>query len=163
MHGEFIGFAQSPAALLEDVFQRVAEREMVTLPFFRPQIPVCACGFQCYESQWIGTMLTPWMLSLLVLPGPGQVWPCRRVGEKIALALPYGNMVFVVGELDGCGQYLAASLVSPLHHNVTAEQMQGLAIDSVRMVLSLPVAEVNAPDNFRRRAFRLTSRGRDCA
>jgi hypothetical protein len=33
-------------------------------------------------------------------PGPDQVWPVRKVSEKIGLRLPYGEMTFTVGELE---------------------------------------------------------------
>ncbi|WP_413742932.1 [NiFe]-hydrogenase assembly chaperone HybE [Sodalis sp. RH15] len=95
------GFEQNPQPLLERLFSRIAAGEMRTLPFYRPQIPVRACGFQRYEQQWIGALLTPWMLSLLVLPGPGQLWPRRPEGSRLALALPCGNITFTLGEIDG--------------------------------------------------------------
>ncbi|WP_413724269.1 [NiFe]-hydrogenase assembly chaperone HybE [Sodalis sp. RH16] len=94
------GFEQNPQPLLERLFSRIAAGEMRTLPFYRPQIPVRACGFQRYEQQWIGALLTPWMLSLLVLPGPGQLWPRRPEGSRLALALPCGNITFTLGEID---------------------------------------------------------------
>jgi [NiFe] hydrogenase assembly HybE family chaperone len=94
------GFEQNPQPLLERLFSRIAAGEMRALPFYRPQIPVRACGFQRYERQWIGALLTPWMLSLLVLPGPGQLWPRRPEGSRLALALPCGNITFTLGEID---------------------------------------------------------------
>lgn len=153
------GLMQDPTPQLEAAFQAIADREMRELPFYRPQIPVRACGFQRFEQQWVGSMLTPWMLSLLVLPGPGETWQRRAVGEKLALRLPCGDVRFSVGEIDGCGQYLAASLMSPVDKHLTAEQMLDLAENSVRMALSLPVADASAPANPGRRAlFRLPQR-----
>ncbi|ASN86552.1 hydrogenase-2 assembly chaperone [Pectobacterium versatile] len=147
------GFQSSPATQLEAAFQAVAESNMQHLPFFQPQIPVRACGFQLFEHQWVGCMLTPWMLSLLVLPGPDQVWQQRTVGEKLALILPCGNIRFTVGDINGCGQYLAASLMSPLKKSLAAEAMLTLAEQTARMALSLPVADSNMPASRGRRAF----------
>src|SRR5476649_2169292 len=108
---EFItGLEEHPQPLLERLFHGIAESEMRTLPFYRPRIPIRACGFQLFERQWIGALLTPWMLSLLVLPGPGQEWPRRSVGTRLALALPCGNVNFTLGEIDG-SQYLSSSLM----------------------------------------------------
>ncbi|AIK13107.1 hydrogenase-2 component protein [Pectobacterium atrosepticum SCRI1043] len=147
------GFQHNPAAQLETAFQAIAEREMQSLPFFQPQIPVSACGFQLFEHQWIGCMLTPWMLSLLVLPGPDQCWLRRTVGESLGLSLPCGDIRFTVGYVDGCGQYLASSLMSPLNKTLTAESMLSLAEQTVRMALSLPVVDGNMPASRGRRAF----------
>ncbi|HHQ6613879.1 TPA: hydrogenase-2 assembly chaperone [Serratia fonticola] len=147
------GFQLNPSARLETAFQAIADGEMQDLPFFQPQIPVRACGFQLFERQWVGTILTPWMLSLLVLPGPEQVWQPYEVGDKLALSLPCGSVRFIVGEIVGCGQYLACSLMSPLDRHLGAEQALALAQQSARMALSLPVADGNIPSNPGRRAL----------
>ncbi|BCG09403.1 hydrogenase-2 assembly chaperone [Buttiauxella agrestis] len=147
------GFTHNPSASLEEAFQAVAQTQMRQLPFYRAHIPVRACGFQLFEHQWLGCMLTPWMLSLMVLPGPGQVWTMRTIGEKLALALPCGNVRFTVGEMDGCGQYLASSLMSPLQKQNAAETMIMLAEQTARMALSLPVVDSIQPENPGRRAF----------
>lgn len=147
------GFQLNPSARLETAFQAIADGEMQDLPFFQPQIPVRACGFQLFERQWVGTILTPWMLSLLVLPGPEQVWQPYTVGDKLALSLPCGSVRFIVGEIAGCGQYLACSLMSPLDRHLGAEQALALAQQSARMALSLPVADGNIPSNPGRRAL----------
>ncbi|OCJ30454.1 hydrogenase-2 assembly chaperone [Serratia sp. 14-2641] len=147
------GFQLNPSALLEAAFQAIADGEMQDLPFFQPQIPVRACGFQLFERQWVGTILTPWMLSLLVLPGPEQVWQPHAVGDKLALSLPCGSVRFIVGEIAGCGQYLACSLMSLLDRHLGAEQALALAQQSARMALSLPVVDGNIPSNPGRRAL----------
>ncbi|CNL32399.1 hydrogenase-2 assembly chaperone [Yersinia proxima] len=147
------GHEQNPAALLEQVFGQVAADEMHGLPFYRDHIPLRACGFQLFEQQWIGALLTPWMLSLVVLPGPQQNWQRRAVGERLMLALPCGTIGFTVSEIAGCGQYLSRSLMSPLDTSLSAERALQLAEQSARMALSLPVVDTDAPANPRRRAL----------
>ncbi|HDL7358877.1 TPA: hydrogenase-2 assembly chaperone [Yersinia enterocolitica] len=147
------GHEQNPAALLEQVFGQVAADKMRGLPFYRDHIPLRACGFQLFEQQWIGALLTPWMLSLVVLPGPQQSWQRRAVGERLMLALPCGTIGFTVSEIAGCGQYLSRSLMSPLDTSLSAERALQLAEQSARMALSLPVMDADAPANPRRRAL----------
>ncbi|ELI7924771.1 hydrogenase-2 assembly chaperone [Yersinia enterocolitica] len=147
------GHEQNPAALLEQVFGQVAADEMRGLPFYRDHIPLRACGFQLFEQQWIGALLTPWMLSLVVLPGPQQSWQRRAVGERLMLALPCGGISFTVSEIAGCGQYLSRSLMSPLDTSLSAERALQLAEQSARMALSLPVMDADAPADPRRRAL----------
>lgn len=153
MSDVIIGHEQNPAVLLEQLFGEVAADEMCGLPFYRDHIPLRACGFQLFEQQWIGALLTPWMLSLVVLPGPQQSWQRRAVGERLMLALPCGSMGFTVSEIAGCGQYLSRSLMSPLDTSLSAERALQLAEQSARMALSLPVADADAPANPRRRAL----------
>ena len=90
------------------------------------------------------------MLSAVIFPGPDQLWPLRKVSEKIGLQLPYGTMTFTVGELDGVSQYLSCSLMSPLSHSMSIEEGQRLTDDCARMLLSLPVTNPDVPHAGRR-------------
>ncbi|MRS13324.1 hydrogenase-2 assembly chaperone [Enterobacteriaceae bacterium RIT691] len=153
MPGVVDGMRDNPSAALERAFQAVAASEMRELPFFLPQVPVRACGFVLYEQQWLGCLLTPWMLSLLVLPGPQQRWEKRRVGDKLALSLPCGDVRFTVGEITGCGQYLAASLMSPLDRRLTPQALIALADSAAKMALSLPLMNGELPANPSRRSL----------
>lgn len=149
MH-DFPGFPDSPHGAVQTAFERIAAEEMQDLPFLHPTMPVFVPGFTLFEGQWIGCILTPWMLSLAIFPGPEQSWPPRKVGEKLGLQLPFGEMMFTVGELDEVSQYCACSLMSPLAHDITLEQGKALAQDCLRMALSLPVRD---PQISRRALF----------
>ncbi|MEA9391293.1 hydrogenase-2 assembly chaperone [Acerihabitans sp. TG2] len=153
MSENIIGLADNPQHLLEQCFSEIADAQMRELPFYQAQIPVRACGFQLFEQQWVGVLLTPWMLSLLVLPGPGQRWPHKAVGSRLGLALPCGNVGFIVGEVSGCAGYLASSLLSPLPAGLDGDAALRLAQQCARMALSLPVLDVDAPVNPSRRSL----------
>lgn len=153
------GYATDPSALLEQVFQQVAESSMVGLPFYRPQLPVKACAFQLFEGQWFGALLTPWMLQLMLLPGPGQRWEYRRADERLALTFPQGDMAFRPGEIAPDLYYLSCSLMSPIDPALSAEQALTLAQNSVRLALSLPVRNASGINAGRRALLRGTLSG----
>lgn len=150
---EFIGFATNPAPMLVAQYERIAREEMQALPFYHATMPIEA---ECvlFEEQWLGCVLTPWMLSVVVLPGPDQLWPVRCSSERLALQLPCGNMTFMVGELPESGQLLACSLMSPLDPHLGAEQGRSLVSSTLKMLLSLPVQQGEGRvDLGRRRLF----------
>ncbi|MFM4677021.1 hydrogenase-2 assembly chaperone [Aeromonas media] len=150
---EFIGFATNPAPLLVAQYGRIAREEMQALPFYHAAMPIVA---QCtlFEGQWLGCVLTPWMLSVVVLPGPDQLWPVRSSSDRLALQLPCGNLTFMVGELPESGQLLACSLMSPLDPHLGAEQGRSLVSSTLKMLLSLPVQQGEGRvDLGRRRLF----------
>ncbi|AAU38966.1 hydrogenase-2 assembly chaperone [[Mannheimia] succiniciproducens] len=143
------GFEQNPAELFQTEMEKVAEN-MKDLPFYREDIPCFCPKFVQFENQWIGMALTPWMLSVLVLPGPNQQWKARTVGDKIALAFPYKTLNFTVSSLDNVPQYLSCSLHSPLEANLSKEHAVQLTKDCLTMLLSLPIKQ-KAPSDLNRR------------
>ncbi|MGY3958219.1 hydrogenase-2 assembly chaperone [Aeromonas popoffii] len=150
---EFIGFATNPATLLVAQYERIAREEMQGLPFYHATMPIVA---ECvlFEDQWLGCVLTPWMLSVVVLPGPDQCWPVRSSSDRLALQLPCGNMTFMVGELPETGQQLACSLMSPLDPHLGAGEGRALVSSTLKMLLSLPVQQgASGVDLGRRRLF----------
>lgn len=153
MTEEIAGFQTSPKAQVQVAFEEIARRSMHDLSFLHPSMPVYVSDFTLFEGQWTGCVITPWMLSAVIFPGPDQLWPLRKVSEKIGLQLPYGTMTFTVGELDGVSQYLSCSLMSPLSHSMSIEEGQRLTDDCARMILSLPVTNPDVPHAGRRPAI----------
>ena len=155
---EFAGFAANPAPLLVAQYERIAQQEMQALPFYHPAMPIVA---ECtlFEGQWLGCVLTPWMLSVVVLPGPDQLWPVRCSSDRLALQLPCGNMTFMVGELPESGQLLACSLMSPLEPHLGAGEGRALVSSTLKMLLSLPVQQGEGGVNLSRRRLFSGRRG----
>ncbi|POT56751.1 hydrogenase 2-specific chaperone [Citrobacter amalonaticus] len=153
MSEEFLGFRTSPKTQVQNAFEEIAQRSMHDLSFLHPNMPVYVSDFTLFEGQWTGAVITPWMLSALIFPGPEQLWPVRKVSEKLGLRLPCGEMTFTVGELDRVSQYLSCSLMSPLNHSMSAEEGIRLADDCARMLLSLPVSDPDVPQQAGRRAL----------
>lgn len=155
---EFAGFAANPAPRLVAQYERIAQQEMQALPFYHATMPIVA---ECtlFEGQWLGSVLTPWMLSVVVLPGPDQLWPLRSSSDRLALQLPCGNLTFMVGVLPETGQLLACSLMSPIDPHLGADEGRALVSSTLKMLLSLPVQQGEGGVNLSRRRLFSGRRG----
>lgn len=142
------GFSSDPSILLQQAMEKIVPN-MCDLTFYRADIQCFCPKFTLFEEQWLGAVLTPWTLSLVILPGPNQYWENRIIGEKILLQLPYKNLVFTVSHLEDIPQYLSCSLLSPLDPILTAEDLIKLTKDCLYMMLSLPVKQTSHDTNKR--------------
>ncbi|WGE35337.1 hydrogenase-2 assembly chaperone [Actinobacillus genomosp. 1] len=148
---EVVGFNRNPAELFRKEMEQISAN-MQDLPFYRHDIPCFTPNFILYEGQWIGTVLTPWMISIIVIPGPEQLWEGRTVGDKLGLQLPYKTMTFTVSSINSIPQYLSCSLLSPIDPSLTPEQAVQLTKDCLTMLLSLPIKQ-QVPDISKRSIF----------
>lgn len=109
LEGVIQGFAEEPSSIFQNEMRKVAE-EMKDLPFYRKSIDCYCPKFILFENQWIGTVVTPWMLSIVILPGKDQEWESHEIGDKLSVQLPYKTFTFTVSSLENIPQYLSCSL-----------------------------------------------------
>jgi len=102
----------SPAPRLEAVFTRIWETRMQGLPFLNPNLRVEAVGFRPWSGEWLGALVTPWSVNLVLMPGDGP-WTALPVGGERIVALPAGRFRFIAGHDDELGEHHACSLFSP--------------------------------------------------
>jgi [NiFe] hydrogenase assembly HybE family chaperone len=105
-----------PSALLEVTFARIHETRMAGLPFVNPALRVEAVGFRRWEGLWLGVLITPWFMNLMLLPcaATEHAWPQVRYGESLAYRLPAGVFEFIRAQEPPLGDYQSCSLFSPM-------------------------------------------------
>ncbi|WP_210394942.1 [NiFe]-hydrogenase assembly chaperone HybE [Motiliproteus sediminis] len=141
------GFVDNPASRLEQVFNDIYRQRMQDVPVVNPAIRVEAVGFDEWEGHWLGVLITPWFMNLLVVPKQGAPWPefdtAKRKGEEIALSFPQGAYNFSAREEEGIGSYLSCSLASPVHEWNNHLELRKTAQDVLRLLRTLPVVQVD--------------------
>ncbi|RKZ35521.1 MAG: hypothetical protein DRQ37_06175, partial [Gammaproteobacteria bacterium] len=108
-------FAENPAPVLETAFEDIYQQRMTDLPVVNTSLSVAAVGFERWEGMWLGALLTPWFLNLILLPQSADDWSTLPQGKKRKLKLPSGNYAFTGGYEESIGNYLFCSLASPMH------------------------------------------------
>jgi len=114
--------AAAIAARVQAAFERVRRERMTGLPFVNEALRVELVGLRRWRGLWLGVLVTPWFMNLLLLPGdgtgpsqdPSARWPAVRTGEYASFSFPAGVMSFLAGREGEVGEYLSCSLFSPM-------------------------------------------------
>lgn len=101
-----------PSLSLEQAFSAVAQR-MQGLGFVNPALRVQAVGFEPWEGLWLGVMVTPWSINLMLLPRNPAAWHPVCAGEKRRYEFPAGRYDFIDAVDSLVGEYRMCSLFSP--------------------------------------------------
>lgn len=107
-------WTESPAAQLEAAFCAIRADRMRGLPFVNEALEVEAVGFAPWAASWLGILVTPWCMNLMLLPREAAKWQSVPAGDKVAYRFPAGVYDFVSGREDAIGEYQACSLFSPM-------------------------------------------------
>jgi len=123
-----------PSARLEDAFRAVQMERMRGLPFLNPAVRVEAVAFAPWKGHWLGVMLTPWSMNLILAPRDPAAWRQLPLGAKRRYTFPAGEFDFISAEAEAIGDYMTCSLFSPVLEFVdheTARQTAALAREAL--------------------------------
>ena len=108
------GYATDPGPQVAAAFRVVHETRMHDVPILNPAISVEAVGFAPWDAHWLGCLVTPWFMNLMLLPREAERWVRLRPGEKHTYVFPAGAFEFVAGREEAIGEYQVCSLFSPM-------------------------------------------------
>ena len=104
----------SPAAALQARFESIWRGSMADVPMLNPALAVQALGFSPWGDHWLGVLLTPWFMNLVLLPRLADRWLPIGERESRHYAFPAGIFEFIGSRDDVLGDYQACSLFSPM-------------------------------------------------
>jgi [NiFe] hydrogenase assembly HybE family chaperone len=104
----------SPAAALERRFSAILQQQMQGLPMVNPALRVQAVGFQPWRDHWLGVLVTPWFMNLMLLPRVDERWQAIAERETRHYVFAAGVFEFISGRDAEIGDYQACSLFSPM-------------------------------------------------
>ena len=100
---------------LVSVFTRIGEERMKDLGLYNPALQVEAVGFRPWDGWLAGVLVTPWFMNFIMLPATeATALAGAEVGSRRRIALPKGEVIFVIGEVEEVGPYLSHSIHSPM-------------------------------------------------
>ena len=136
------------ARRIEAAFERVARTAMADMPFVNRALRVEAVGLRVWEGHWLGVLVTPWSINILLLPRSTQ-WPRLATGAERFVDLPAGRYRFVAGFDASLGEYHACSLFSPALEFIDHAAARATALAALDALLDPATAQ----ERTRSRAF----------
>jgi [NiFe] hydrogenase assembly HybE family chaperone len=104
----------SPARALEGTFGAILKRQMHDLPMVNLAVAVEAVGFRPWRDHWLGILITPWFMNLVLMPRVSAMWQPIAERETRHHVFPAGVFEFIGGRDPALGDYQACSLFSPM-------------------------------------------------
>ena len=125
--------ADEAASRLETTFGTIGRERMQDVPILNPALRVEAIGMRAWQGNWLGALVTPWFINLVLLPGQG---PWRSVADRDSVwpAFPSGKFEFIAGSETDLGPFHACSLFSPVLEfadHETARETARVALESL--------------------------------
>ena len=128
---------------LETLYREIEVTRMDGVPILNTELSVAAIGFDRWQEYYLGVLVTPWFMNLMLLPQIADVFSEEnpRVGDKRKIQLPAGQVEFIVGHEDGLGFSLSCSLFSPMFEFADQAAAEETAQVALEQVLTSPDAD----------------------
>jgi len=132
-----------PGSALEASFRRIESERMAGVPLLNPALRVQAVDFTRWQQHWLGALVTPWFLNLVLVPGAAEGWRCAGNGERVFHRFGAGDFAFLGSEEPEIGEFQSCSLISPMADFADQASAVATARAALRMLhVEKPAAEL---------------------
>ncbi|GAB4165613.1 MAG: hypothetical protein Fur0039_01770 [Rhodocyclaceae bacterium] len=126
--------ASDPGPLLEAAFARIERERMAGVPMLNRALRVEALAFSRWQGQWLGILVAPWFMNLVLVPGAGGGWRSVPQGHRIFHRLPAGDFAFLGGCEPEVGEFQSCALLSNMDRFPDQESARAVARAAVALV-----------------------------
>jgi [NiFe] hydrogenase assembly HybE family chaperone len=109
----------NPEELVTQAYFRIQNERMVDVPILNPVLSVEAVDFQRWQWHWLGMVITPWCMSLLLVPASADNWISAGQNKRRFVKFPAGDFAFLGSNEAELGEYQSCSLFSPMNKFAT--------------------------------------------
>jgi [NiFe] hydrogenase assembly HybE family chaperone len=128
----------SPADLVEEAFFRIQREQMADVPILNSALAVEAVDFQRWQGHWLGIVVTPWCMSLLLVPGSAEGWISTGENKRRFVRFPAGDFAFLGSAEGELGEYQSCPLFSPMGQFSTQSEATMTARAALVAMLTTP-------------------------
>ena len=142
----------SPAAALRRRYVDILRTQMSDVPVLNTGLRVEALGFRPWSEHWLGVLVTPWFMNLVLFPRVPERWHAIAERESRHYVLPAGVFEFIGSHDAVLGDFQSCSLFSPMFEFATHEGARDTALQALealfdeanRQAVDVPTAQTAA-------------------
>jgi len=128
----------SPADAVEEAFSRIQREQMADVPILNSALSVEAVDFQRWQGHWLGIVVTPWCMSMLMVPGSADHWVSTGDNKRRFVRFPAGDFAFLGSAETELGEYQSCPLFSPMGQFASQSAATMTARASLIALLTVP-------------------------
>jgi len=136
---------EDPSPHLEAAFRRIEAGTMADVPILNPALHVEAVGFARWQDHWLGIVITPWFMNLVLVPGASVSWQSVAPGLRLFRNFPSGDFAFLGSVEAEVGEFQSCSLFSPIGQFASQAEAREVAFAALETLQAEPVAAAPAP------------------
>jgi [NiFe] hydrogenase assembly HybE family chaperone len=136
---------QTLIARLETVFRRIEQERMWDVPVCNSALQVQAIGFQAWGDAYLGILLTPWFMNLMLFPATADTLAGLPDGAKQMHILPSGRYEFITGRKPELGVYQTCALFSPMQDFPDQQTAVATAMHAMTAIMEPGNRDSDAP------------------
>jgi len=126
-----------PSRRLTRAYEHIHASRMQGLAFLNTAVRVEAVAFRRWQGAWLGALLTPWSLNLVLTPGDGE-WTMLGAGSERFVDFPAGRFRFIAGHDAVAGETHSCSLFSPVLEFADHEAARVAAVAALEALVTDP-------------------------
>lgn len=123
---------------LEAAFLRIQHERMQDVPLLNPALRVEALGFAPWNGHWLGALVAPWFVNLVIVRGAVEGWKAAGEGEAVMHAFPCGTLAFLGASEPEVGDFATCALSTAMHQFATQQSAREFAAAAVEALRRAP-------------------------
>lgn len=136
----------SPAAALQRRYEDILRKQMADVPVLNAELRVEALGFRPWGEHWLGVLVTPWFMNLVLFPRVAEHWHAIGERESRHHVFPAGVFEFIGSRDAELGDFQSCSLFSPMFdfanhqgaHDTALQALDALFDAANRLAIDVP-------------------------
>jgi [NiFe] hydrogenase assembly HybE family chaperone len=118
---------------------------MADVPILNAALRVEAVGFQRWQGYWLGIVVTPWCMSVLLVPESEAGGAPAGANQRRYVRVPYGELAFLNSSEPELGAFQTCALFSPMDRFATQAQASSTARAAMLALMAPPPQAQAAP------------------